>query len=154
MVLRLVLFVSFLSSVAFASKDLKPQVKFETVEIEVGSKKIQVELAVTPAQHEKGLMYRDGLEKDHGMLFVFPTEQNLSFWMKNTYIDLSIAYVDKNLKIVDIQEMKATTPVETKEPPVYPSKKPAQYALEMTKEWFRKSNIKVGQSLKLPKNLK
>lgn len=153
MVLHLICVLSFLCSLSYA-KDLRPEVKFETTEIEVGSKKIQVELAITPAQHEKGLMYRDSLEKDKGMLFIFSDEQNLSFWMKNTYIDLSIAYIDKNFKIVDIQEMKATTPVETSEPRVYPSKKPAQYALEMTKNWFKKSNIKVGQSIKLLKNIK
>lgn len=148
-------FLAFFWSLSFSmAKDLQPQIKFDTAEIEIGSRRIKVELAQSPEQQQKGLMYRESLEADKGMLFIFPAEEKLSFWMKNTYIDLSIAYIGKNLKIVDIQEMKATTPLETGTPPSYPSKKPAMYALEMPKHWFKKSNIKVGQSLKLPKNLK
>lgn len=154
--MKLITLFSFLFflSCSSSAKDLQPEIKFETAEIEVGPKKITVELAKTSVQQAKGLMYRDGLEKDKGMLFIFPVEQQLSFWMKNTYIDLSIAYIDKNLKIIDIQDMKATSPVETGEPKTYPSKKPAQYALEMTQGWFKKSNIKVGDHLKLPQSLK
>lgn len=149
--LRIILILGFLFVALGANaKDLKPEVKFETAEIQIGSKKITVELAETPQQHEKGLMYRETLEKDKGMLFIFNREDTLSFWMKNTYVDLSIAYINKKLKIVDIQEMKATSPLEISEPPTYPSKKPAMYALEMPKGWFKASNIKVGQSLKLP----
>lgn len=136
------------------AKDLKPDVKFETAEIQIGSKKITVEMAVTPIQHEKGLMYREALEKNQGMLFVFDQENVLNFWMKNTYIDLSIAYINKNLKIVDIQDMKSTNSLELSDPPTYPSKKPAMYALEMSKGWFKASNIKVGQALKLSRKLK
>ncbi len=136
------------------AKDLKPEVKFETGEIQIGSKKITVELAMTPQQHEKGLMYRETMEKDKGMLFVFEREETLNFWMKNTYVDLSIAYIDKKLKIIDIQDMKSTSSLEVTEPVTYPSKKPAQYALEMSKGWFKRSNIKVGQTIKLPTKIK
>jgi uncharacterized membrane protein (UPF0127 family) len=150
----LILVLLLLTSTVQAAKDLQPHVKFESEEIQIGSKKITVEMAKTPAQHEKGLMYRDALENDKGMLFVFNNDEVLSFWMKNTFIDLSIAYINKKLKIVDIQEMKATTPLETGSPKTYPSKKPAMYALEMSKGWFKKNNIIIGQSLKLPKNSK
>ena len=151
--------IILISGVVFAglglnAKDLKPEVKFDTAEIQIGAKKITVEMAVTPQQHEKGLMYRETLEKDKGMLFVFDREETLSFWMKNTYVDLSIAYIDKKLKIIDIQDMKSTSPLEVTEPATYPSKKPAMYALEMSKGWFKASNIKVGQTLKLPKKTK
>mgnify|MGYP002361799096 FL=1 len=142
------------AGLGLSAKDLNPEVKFESSEIQIGSKKITVDLAVTPAQHEKGLMYRETLDKDQGMLFIFNKEQVLNFWMKNTYVDLSIAYINSKMKIIDIQEMKATTTLEVAEPPTYPSKKPAMYALEMPKGWFKASNIKVGQQLKLPKKLK
>lgn len=153
-VLVLILSIGFLVSFAQAAKDLQPEIKFETGEIQIGSKKITVELAQTPSQQEKGLMYRDGLEDNKGMLFIFNKEEELSFWMKNTYIDLSIAYINEKLKIVDVQEMKATSPIEMRSPKTYPSKKPAMYALEMPKGWFKKNNIIVGQSLKLPKKTK
>ncbi len=153
--LKIILIAGFLFAAFGAqAKDLKPEVKFESAQIQIGSKKITVELAETPQQHEKGLMYRETLEKDKGMLFIFDREQTLSFWMKNTYVDLSIAYINEKMKIVDIQEMKATSPLEISEPPTYPSKKPAMYALEMSKGWFKASNIKVGQTLKLPKKSK
>lgn len=153
--LKIILIAGFLfAAVGANAKDLKPEVKFESTQIQIGSKKIMVELAETPQQHEKGLMYRETLEKDKGMLFIFDREQTLSFWMKNTYVDLSIAYINEKMKIVDIQEMKATSPLEISEPPTYPSKKPAMYALEMSKGWFKASNIKVGQTLKLPKKSK
>lgn len=154
-------FLSFIFTVGFIfiasgakAKDLKPEVKFETQEIQIGSKKVMVEIAESPVQHEKGLMYRESLEKDKGMLFIFDREETLSFWMKNTYVDLSIAYINKKMKIVDIQEMKATSPLEVTEPQTYPSKKPAMYALEMPKGWFKASNIKVGHSLKLNRKVK
>ena len=154
-ILKIIFFAGFLFiSFQVQAKDLKPEIKFDSAEIQIGSKKITVELATTPAQHEKGLMYRESLEKNKGMLFIFDKESHLSFWMKNTYVDLSIAYISKKKKIVDIQEMKATSPLEISEPLTYPSKKPAMYALEMSKGWFKASNIKVGQTLKLPPNLK
>jgi len=153
--LRSIFILGFLfATLSVKAKDLNPEVEFKSSEIQIGSKKITVELAETPAQHQKGLMYRETLEKDKGMLFIFDKEETLSFWMKNTYVDLSIAYINKKMKIVDIQEMKATSPLEVSEPVTYPSKKPAMYALEMPKGWFKASNIKVGQTLKLNKKVK
>lgn len=120
------------------------KVQFEKVKIKIGSKIIAVEIAKTPDQHQYGLMNRSSLPANEGMLFVFDQEQTLSFWMKNTYIDLAIAYFDKNKKIVDIQEMKATNQMMVGDLPSYPSAKPAMYALEMNKNWFRKNKISIG----------
>lgn len=121
-----------------------PAIQFQKGRISFGKKLINDEIAKTPQQHERGLMYRNSLPKDEGMLFIFDEERTLSFWMKNTYIDLAIAYFDKNQKIVDIQEMKATNSLMLEEPPSYPSAKPALYALEMNSGWFKKNNIKIG----------
>ena len=120
------------------------KVQFEKVKIKIGSKIIAVEIAKTPDQHQYGLMNRSSLPANEGMLFVFDQEQTLSFWMKNTYIDLAIAYFDKNKKIVDIQEMKATNQMMVGDLPSYPSSKPAMYALEMNKNWFQKNKISIG----------
>lgn len=120
------------------------KVQFEKVKIKIGSKIIAVEIAKTPDQHQYGLMNRSSLPANEGMLFVFDQEQTLSFWMKNTYIDLAIAYFDKNKKIVDIQEMKATNQMMVGDLPSYPSAKPAMYALEMNTNWFQKNKISIG----------
>ncbi len=105
-----------------------------------------VEIAITPQEKNKGLMFRETLEKNTGMLFVFESEQTLNFWMKNTYIPLSIAYINKGCVIVDIQDMQPST----KDKNIlksYPSAKPSQYALEVNQGWFTNNKIKVGDKL-------
>ena len=146
-------FLSLLFSVTAHSseKTEKQTVTFEKQKIKIASKIISVELAKTTDQHQYGLMNRSSMPHNEGMLFIFETEQPLSFWMKNTIIDLSIAYIDKNKKIVDIQEMKATNQMMVGELPSYPSAKPALYALEMNKGWFSKNKIKVGQKFEFMK---
>lgn len=111
--------------------------------------KIQAEMAESEAQHEYGLMFRKELGPKEGMLFVFKDELIRSFWMKNTIINLSIGYFNKNKKLIDIQEMKAVTSVLQTDIPTYPSESPAQYALEMPEGWFKKNSIKVGAQLKI-----
>jgi uncharacterized membrane protein (UPF0127 family) len=143
--LKLLIALSFLFSVNAFSEEKLQKPTFEKQKIKVASKVISVEVAKTTEQHQYGLMNRSSLPQNEGMLFVFDNEQPLSFWMKNTIIDLSIAYIDKNKKIVDIQEMKATNQLMVGELPSYPSAKPALFALEMNKGWFVKNKIKVGQ---------
>lgn len=128
----------------------QPKVEFKKTEITISGKTITVELAETETQRNRGLMYRDNLPADQGMLFIFESEQPLSFWMKNTYIDLSIGYFDKNRTLVDIQDMKKTS-VLTVEFPSYESRKPAQYALEMNQGWFKKNKIKLGARFEFKK---
>ena len=118
-----------------------------TIDASGGEKvKMEVEVADTPAEQEKGLMFRKSLGKDRGMLFVFPDEQVRSFWMKNTLIPLSIAYIDSKGRIIDLQEMKALDD----QPPHYVSAKPARYALEANKGFFEEHGVKVGDRVKLP----
>jgi uncharacterized protein len=125
--------------------------KFSKIKISITQGKIkknlEVELAETPTQQAYGLMNRTKMPANAGMLFVFDQERILQFWMKNTLIDLDIAYIDKNKKIIDIQQMKAVTSILETNPPTYPSKLPAQYALEMNSGWFKKNKIKEGAQL-------
>jgi hypothetical protein len=123
------------------------KVAFEKEKIKIGSKTIVVEIAKTPDQHQYGLMNRNSLPENSGMLFIFENEQTLNFWMKNTFIDLSIAYINKDKQIIDIQEMKATNQMMVGDLPTYPSLKPALYALEMNTGWFKKNKVKLGQKL-------
>ncbi len=118
-----------------------------TIDASGGEKvKMKVEIADSPAEQEKGLMFRKSLGKDRGMLFVFPDEQVRSFWMKNTLIPLSIAYIDAEGRIIDVQEMKALDD----QPPHYVSAEPAKYALEANKGFFEQRKVKVGNRVELP----
>lgn len=124
-------------------KDPNP-IEFKKDKIVIGGKTIAIELAESEDQRSHGLMYREKMKDLEGMLFVFEYEQALSFWMKNTFLDLSIGYFDKNKTLVDVQEMKAMNSVMNGNLPSYPSAKPAMYALEMNKRWFAKNKVKVG----------
>jgi uncharacterized membrane protein (UPF0127 family) len=102
---------------------------------------LEAELAQTDEQKERGLMERTELGENRGMLFVFEEEQTLSFWMKNTLIPLSIAYIDESGTIVDIQDMQ---PLD--ETP-HPSAEPARYALEVNQGFFEENGISVGDRI-------
>lgn len=106
---------------------------------------IRVEVAKTPEQRAVGLMNRDHLGKNEGMLFIFETEDFHSFWMKDTRIPLSIAFIDKDGKIVRIADMKPFT-LDSHPPP-----KPILYALEMNKGWFLAHGINVGDTMRFSK---
>jgi len=103
-----------------------------------GTDTVRAEVARTPEQREQGLMYRESLEHGRGMLFVFPDSQIRSFWMRNTFIPLDIAYMDESLRIVDIQAM------EPEDESTYPSARPAMFALEVPGGWFDEAGVGVG----------
>jgi uncharacterized protein len=108
------------------------------------SVEVPTEIADTPDERQTGLMGRDALAEDAGMLFVFDTEQPLSFWMKDTLIPLSIAFIDAQGRIVDIQDMQPLD--ETS----HPSAVPAQYALEVNQGFFEARGIQVGDTVAWP----
>jgi uncharacterized protein len=111
-----------------------------------GEVRVRVEVADDPAEQAKGLMDRTTLGENRGMLFVFPDEEVRAFWMKDTLIPLSIAFIDSQRRIIDIQDMK---PLDD-EPPHYVSAEPAQYALEVNQGFFEKRGVKVGDRVELP----
>ncbi len=115
-----------------------------SVVLKVDGVKINVEIARTEEERKTGLMFRHSLEENHGMLFIFPRERLLSFWMKNTYIPLSIAYITEDGIIKEIYEMK---PESLK--PVH-SRFAVKYALELPKGNFRKMNARVGSRVIIP----
>jgi uncharacterized membrane protein (UPF0127 family) len=90
------------------------------------SPNIQAEVVSTPGAQQQGLMYRKELAPTAGMLFVFPDEQPRTFWMKNTYLELDMIFIDQNFRIVSIVK-KAVPLTETPRP----SEKPAKYVLEV-----------------------
>ena len=113
-----------------------------TTTLTIGTQKLTAEVAMTPAQRETGLMNRFSLKPDHGMLFVFERAEVLSFWMRNTYVALSIAFIDADGRILNIEDMRP----QTDEP--HWSKGPALYALEMKKGWFAERGIVPGATVK------
>ncbi len=108
------------------------------VTLSIKGHKLTAEVAATDNSRMTGLMHRRMMPENRGMLFVFAYSQPQSFWMMNTYLPLSIAYVDEQGVIVNITDMKPLTT----DP--HPSAKPAMYALEMNQGWFAKRGIKAG----------
>ena len=101
-------------------------------------KKLQVEIADSPTKREYGLMDRRSLRENGGMLFKFPYSHYLSFWMKDTYIPLDIAFLDDDGKILQIEKMN---PLSTR---AVNCNHVCRYALEVNSGWFNKNDIKVG----------
>ena len=117
--------------------------KFTQEKLNVAGKTVFVEIADTEELRERGLMFRQNLPDNHGMLFVFPDSRALSFWMKDTLIPLSIGFYDKNKKLFDTKEMTPAI-MGAVMPTIYASNGEAMYALEMPKGWFAKNKVKVG----------
>ncbi|HSM07579.1 MAG TPA: DUF192 domain-containing protein [Gemmatimonadota bacterium] len=109
-----------------------------TTELDVGGVTVTAEIADTPALRERGLMERDSLPENHGMLFVYPEERDLSFWMRNTPLALDIAFIDRAGTIVNIETMQPNDDENTV------SSRPAMYALEMEAGWFEANGVEPG----------
>jgi uncharacterized membrane protein (UPF0127 family) len=109
-----------------------------TVELTINGHRITAEVAATLPTRTNGLMRRFSLLPDHGMLFVFDEPQPLAFWMKNTYIPLSIAFIGRDRRILNIEDMAPQTEM------THDSRGPAMYALEMKKGWFAQLGIGAG----------
>ncbi len=128
------------------AQSASPNTGLPVITLTIGTAKAEAEVASKPRQREIGLMYRFSLQPDHGMLFVFETPQPLSFWMRNTYIPLSIAYVAPDGTILNIEDM---APQDER---AHWSRGPALYALEMKQGWFRQKGIGPGIKVQgLPK---
>ncbi|MDD5529384.1 MAG: DUF192 domain-containing protein [bacterium] len=111
--------------------------------IKMGNAGLQVEIVNTPSTMARGLMYRKKLPENKGMLFVFDGLDYHSFWMKNTYIPLSIAFITEGKKIVQIEDM---APFDTIN--FHTSIIPVKYAIEVNQGWFRRHKVKVGDRVK------
>jgi uncharacterized membrane protein (UPF0127 family) len=119
-------------------------IELPTTVISIRGHSLTVELATTPTSRGCGLSQRHVLPQDQGMLFIFPDTRPRSFWMKDTFIPLSIAYLDNSGRIFEILEM---TPMQTDSR--YQSVQPASYALEVNQGWFRSHGIEIGDVVKM-----
>lgn len=120
----------------------------EYVELDLNGNSLMVEVAKTDQERETGLMNRDSLGEDKGMIFVFESEKRVSFWMKNTRIPLSIAYIGKDGTIYEIYDLQPYS-LEPR-----PSKRSSiLYALEVNQGYFDRVGITTGSKINLD-NLK
>ena len=121
--------------------DDTPQPPLQTVQLQINDVVLTAEVAASAQQRYMGLSFRPELEKDAGMLFVYPEEQPLRFTMRNTLIPLSIAFISKDLVINEIHEMNVGPGQ------IFSSRKVAQFALEVDQGWFAANNIKAGDQI-------
>jgi len=113
--------------------------------VELGGKTFTVEIADTSEKQALGLMFRDSMPDDQGMLFIFPIEAPRSFWMKNTRIPLDIMYFDKDYRLVSISA--DTPPCRVSRCPSFPSIAPAQYVLELNAGKAAELGVGLGDRL-------
>jgi uncharacterized membrane protein (UPF0127 family) len=114
------------------------------------SPRLDLELARTPQEHERGLMFREYLAPDSGMLFVYTAQAREPYWMYNTLVPLSIAWIDRTGTIVDIQDMaRLNNPSDASEAAriVYGPAAPYWYALEVNDGWFLQHGVGIGQQI-------
>jgi len=115
--------------------------------VELKGQRFDVEIADTEPARERGLMFRESMPADHGMLFLFDDNAVRTFWMKNCRMPLDILYFDEKYKLVSVQQR---VPACRSEPcPVYPSEGAAKYVLELNAGVADKLDVKPGDAIKL-----
>ncbi len=117
----------------------QPQPKLQTIKLWLGPQEMLAEVARTASQIQKGMMFRKEMAENEGMLFVFPQPHRASFWMKNTLIPLSCAYIDAEGVILETHDMK---PLD--ETPIMAASDQVSYVLETKQGWFERNKVGVG----------
>jgi len=118
-----------------------PQMNLPRTTLSIGIHQLQVQVAQTPEQHATGLMYRTDMPQQEGMLFVFGAPSQQCFWMKNTLIPLTAAFLADDGTIVNLEDMQAQTTQS------HCSAKPVRFVLEVNQGWFAKKGLKAGSKL-------
>lgn len=127
--------------IAGAQAQEGPQLNLQRMELTAGMHRIDAQVAATPQERQTGLMHRKEMPQHEGMLFVFEQPAQQCFWMKNTLLPLTAAFVDDDGTIVNLADMKPQT-LDS-----HCSVKPVRYVLEMNQGWFAKKGIKAGAKL-------
>jgi len=118
-----------------------PQMELPRIKLSAGIHLIDTQVAASPEQRSTGLMFRKDMPQSEGMLFVFEEASQQCFWMKNTLLPLTAAFVADDGKIVNLADMQPQTTES------HCSTQPVRYVLEMNQGWFRKKGIKAGFKL-------
>ena len=138
------LLVALLFGSSLSSAQEVPQTQLQRTTLSVGIHRIDSQVAATAEQREIGLMHRKEMPQHEGMLFIFENPSRLCFWMKNTLIPLTAAFIADDGTIVNLENMKPQT-LDS-----HCSAKPVRYVLEMNQGWFTKKGIKAGARLTGP----
>jgi uncharacterized membrane protein (UPF0127 family) len=141
MKIHLHILLLWLSSVASGHAQDAPQTQLARLMLSAGIHQFDVQVALTQEQHAIGLMHRKEMPQAEGMLFVFQAPTRQCFWMKNTLIALTAAFVSDDGTIVNLEDMKPQTTNS------HCSEKPVRYVLEMNQGWFAKKGLKAGSKL-------
>jgi len=139
--IRLSIFLSLLAPFFAVSAQPTPQMNLPRTTLGVGFHQIQVQVATTQEQQATGLMFRTDMPAHEGMLFVFGNPSQQCFWMKNTLINLTAAFVSDDGTIVNTEDMQAQTKAS------HCSAKPVRFVLEVNQGWFAKKGIKSGMKI-------
>jgi len=126
----------------FSSAQDAPQEDLPRAQLTIRQQMIEVQLAATPEQRQIGLMYRKVLPENEGMLFIYQDDAVRCFWMRNTPLPLTAAFIDKQGIIVYLTDMQPLTDK------AHCSERPVRYVLEMPQGWFEKHDIKADDRLK------
>lgn len=139
------IFTAILSLLMLGSSDTgaqeTPQTTLQRTSLSVGIHQIDTQLAMTAEQREIGLMYRKEMPQHEGMLFIFENSSRLCFWMKNTLIPLTAAFIADDGTIVNLENMKPQTTES------HCATKPVRYVLEMNQGWFAKKGVRPGSKI-------
>ena len=117
------------------------QTSLPVIELTAGFHRIEAEVAATQETRQVGLMHRKSMPQHQGMLFVFPQQNTHCMWMRNTLLPLSVAFLDDNGVVINVEDMQPQTEDS------HCARRPARFALEMNLGWFRKRGIGPGAKL-------
>lgn len=126
---------------ALAVAAMSARAQMPEITLTIAGHKLTAEVAATNPERTQGLMHRRMMPESRGMLFVFTDVSRHAMWMENTYIPLSVAFIDSDGIIANIEDMKPHTR------DAHPAVKPVRYALEMNLGWFTKRGIKAGAKI-------
>ena len=135
------LIASFASGLLPASSSAQVNKDLAVIDLTIKTAKLKAEVAADANTRTIGLMNRFSLKPDQGMIFVFAQSEPLGFWMRNTFVPLSIAYIDSKGVILNIVDMKP------QDESSHPSSGPAMFALEMKQGWFKERGIIAGDKV-------
>ncbi len=134
-------FIRQLLAIALAAAALQACAQMPEIPLTIAGHKLTAEVAATDPERMQGLMHRRMMPENRGMVFVFTSVAKHAMWMENTYIPLSVAFIDSDGIITNIEDMKPQTRDS------HPAVKPVRYALEMNLGWFAKRGIKAGAKI-------
>ena len=137
---RFFTFLALSAALTFAQAQ-EPQSNLQRTRLTAGMYQIDVQIAQTPEQRQVGLMFRKEMPQAEGMIFVFEQPATQCFWMKNTLLPLTAAFVADDGRIVNLVDMKPMSEDS------HCSKEPVRFVLEMNQGWFARKNIKEGSKL-------